>query len=387
MSRAAPRLCVALACTLAMAAGFDAGPARAESRFGEFGSEAGQFNEPNGIAIDQDSGDVYVLDTNNNRVEEFGPDGAFLLAWGWGVVAGNTGLGTCTAASGCSPGTGGAGAGQLSFSEGIAVDNDPRSPSYNDVYVIDIFNHRVQEFSPTGRFLLTFGGNVNKTAFKHKDVADEDVCPVAPGDECGEADAGRGNGEFEFHVEGNFITVGPNGTVYVGDRNRIEAFGADGVYQSTLTLTPKIQDAGEQGGTVAIAVDEDGDLYVVRNGISGVQEYTPQGVLLRTFNAQARPENSESPTPALTVDPEGDLFLDYNVEEQHRVLEFDAAGVEVASFDEGMPDGLHGLAYGDLTSELYIVSAGIPAVRVLTPPQPESLLFPTLKILPWLLGS
>ena len=58
--------------------------------------------------------------------------------------------------------------GQLRASDEIAVDNDPGTlaepnPSYGDVYVVDQRNFRVEKYSPTGEFLLMFGGEVDKT--------------------------------------------------------------------------------------------------------------------------------------------------------------------------------------------------------------------------------
>src|SRR5581483_11170124 len=40
--------------------------------WGSFGSGAGQFNNPAAVAADG-SGNIYVADENNNRVETFGP--------------------------------------------------------------------------------------------------------------------------------------------------------------------------------------------------------------------------------------------------------------------------------------------------------------------------
>jgi tripartite motif-containing protein 71 len=380
------RGCVALLCVCTATLGLDAGSARAVSEFGSSGTEAGQFIEPNGIAIDQESGDVYVLDTNNDRVEKFTKEGVFLLAWGWGVTGGRTpGLQTCTTATRCSAGSSGSGAGQLNFAEGIAVDNDPQSPSHHDVYVVDIFNHRVQKFSPTGRFLLMFGGQVNDSAHARGETSNEDVCPIEPGDRCGEGRRGGGGGQFEFRVEGNFIAVGATGTVYVGDRDRVEEFDQNGTYQSQVKLSPDLQGEGEKGGTIALAVGAAGDLYAIRNGVSGIQEYTPQGALLQTLNEEAPPENNESPTPALTLDPHGDVFVDYHYDEQHRLLEYNSTGAEIASFDEGEADGLHGLAYSDVVGRLYVVSAAIPRVRIVAPPPLTSFVFSGLKILPWLI--
>lgn len=50
-------------------------------RIGIAGTEPGQFTEPSGVAVDA-AGDVYILDSENRRVEKFDPEGHFLLAWG-----------------------------------------------------------------------------------------------------------------------------------------------------------------------------------------------------------------------------------------------------------------------------------------------------------------
>ena len=158
-----------------------ADPVGAVSGFGHHGTLAGEFIEPNGIAVDQHNGDVFIVDSNNRRLEKFTEDGRFLLAWGWGVADGRThALQRCVTR--CFAAFDGVGAGQLGFAEGVAVDSDLSSLSYGDVYVVDIGNYRVEKFSPSGEFLLMFGGEVNKTAHENGEHTDEDVCPVNPGD-------------------------------------------------------------------------------------------------------------------------------------------------------------------------------------------------------------
>jgi DNA-binding beta-propeller fold protein YncE len=49
--------------------------------WGSKGSGNGQFNENHGIDIDS-SGNVYVVDTRNNRIQKFSSDGTFILKWG-----------------------------------------------------------------------------------------------------------------------------------------------------------------------------------------------------------------------------------------------------------------------------------------------------------------
>ncbi|HMQ28694.1 MAG TPA: hypothetical protein PKA98_22090, partial [Acidimicrobiales bacterium] len=42
------------------------------STWGEEGSDLGEFNDPHGVAVDETSGDLYVAELNNNRVQAFG---------------------------------------------------------------------------------------------------------------------------------------------------------------------------------------------------------------------------------------------------------------------------------------------------------------------------
>src|SRR5262249_13409451 len=51
------------------------------SKWGSAGIANGQFDNPSEIAVDV-TGNVYVVDTNNNRIQKFRGDGVFLTAWG-----------------------------------------------------------------------------------------------------------------------------------------------------------------------------------------------------------------------------------------------------------------------------------------------------------------
>jgi hypothetical protein len=133
--------------------------------FGEPGSGDGQFASPSGVAVDEQTGELYVSDTENNRVEQFEPErdaeGAivgyrFVSAWGWGVADGEKQYEVCT--SGCLAGLKGAREGQFDKPGQIAVDNSTSStdPSRGDVYVLA--NHideksTVEKFSSDGAYL------------------------------------------------------------------------------------------------------------------------------------------------------------------------------------------------------------------------------------------
>ena len=59
-------------------------------KWGEYGTGDGQFKTPSGIAVDS-SGDVYVADTWNGRIQKFTRDGKFLWRLGTLLIHGSRG--------------------------------------------------------------------------------------------------------------------------------------------------------------------------------------------------------------------------------------------------------------------------------------------------------
>jgi len=50
-------------------------------QWGTYGTGDGQFNLPFGVAVDA-SGNVYVADYYNNRIQKFASDGTYVTQWG-----------------------------------------------------------------------------------------------------------------------------------------------------------------------------------------------------------------------------------------------------------------------------------------------------------------
>lgn len=98
--------------------------------FGQHGKDPGMLMFPRAAAV-ADDGSIYLSEYGLvERVQCFGPDGkSFIRSFG-------------------SPGTG---PGEFNRPEGLGLDSEGR------LYVADSCNHRVQIFSPDGKFLSAFG--------------------------------------------------------------------------------------------------------------------------------------------------------------------------------------------------------------------------------------
>jgi tripartite motif-containing protein 71 len=95
---------------------------------GSAGSGDGQFNDPEGIAVDS-SGNIYVADSGNERVEVFDKNGVYQSQFG----------------------TRGSGNGQFQYPSSIAFGAGGK------IYVTDTGNNRVQVFDSNGTYVSQFG--------------------------------------------------------------------------------------------------------------------------------------------------------------------------------------------------------------------------------------
>ncbi len=97
--------------------------------WGSSGSEKGQFNYPQGIAITTDGQRIYVADTRNARIQQFSTTGDFINQW---EIEDSIG--------------------EFEGPLGIAIAAD------GSAYVTDDYNGRVQQFSANGSFIREWGG-------------------------------------------------------------------------------------------------------------------------------------------------------------------------------------------------------------------------------------
>ncbi len=264
----------------------------------EEGSGAGECGRGViGVATDPLTGNVFVVDNENNRINVFGPWGEFLEAWGWGVFDGSSEFQTCgpsadPPAPDCRAGLHGVGVGEFATPTGVTVD------SSGDVYVLDVRScvsggncgpsdraNRVQKFDSDGDFILMFGREVNLTKVGEREAQEtagepvtvtaqeENVCTAASGDVCGRGVEGTEDGAFGagalsvYEPRGGLIAVGPGDVIHVGGQERIQRFTSDGAFLSKVTIP------GEQ--VFALDVDSGGNLFV---GFAESGEFEPAKV-------------------------------------------------------------------------------------------------------------
>jgi DNA-binding beta-propeller fold protein YncE len=97
-----------------------------QSQFGKKGTGNGEFESPQGIAIDSE-GNILIADTGNNRIQEFNSAGEFVRKYS------------------------GEGENALKSPAGVAIDSEGK------VWVSDTGNNRIERFSAKGAFLSRFG--------------------------------------------------------------------------------------------------------------------------------------------------------------------------------------------------------------------------------------
>jgi uncharacterized protein (TIGR03663 family) len=241
---------------------------------GETGAAPGQFMRPRDLAVAPD-GSIYVADTENNRIQHIDRDGNVLQVWG----------SFADIAQGEAPG------GTFNQPWGIALGPD------GSVYVADIWNSRIQKFTPDGKFILMwgyFGQGETPTAFwGPRDVVVDSLGHVLVSD--------TGNKRIViFDADGNFISQ----------------FGSEG-------FSP-----GQFSEPVGLAIDGQGRLYVADTWNQRIQVFTPDSggnyTPLTSWDIYGWFGQSVDNKPYLAADDQGHVFA--TDPEAYRVLEFTSQG-------------------------------------------------------------
>ena len=178
-----------------------------KASIGKEGSGPLQFNVPDGIAISPITGQVYIADRFNHRIQVLNPNLTFSHSFG----------------------RKGSANGQFHFPCDIAID------SQGLVYVADSDNHRIQKFSPDGKFVGQFGTERS-----------------SPGQ--------------LYRPHGITIDTAATGLVYVSedDNHCISVFTSDGVFVSSFGS--KGSNIDQFNGPRELTFNKDGFLYVCDYG-------------------------------------------------------------------------------------------------------------------------
>ncbi|HWI96766.1 MAG TPA: hypothetical protein VNS60_11930 [Solirubrobacterales bacterium] len=153
--------------------GFEICTVAGECQAGTPSGENGALSAPQSVAVDQDTGNVYVSDRGNRRIDEYDGEGNFIRSFGFDVAESGPGdTGTeyevCSEEDGdtCKAGAAGSGVGQYGegFADrgfGIAVSPADANASTGTVYLADSGNRRVDTFDLDGTNPASFGSAAN----------------------------------------------------------------------------------------------------------------------------------------------------------------------------------------------------------------------------------
>ncbi len=273
------------------------------SSFGEEGTGNGQFKDPDGVAVNDTTHDVYVVDSGDNRVEEFTSAGAYIRQFD-----GST-----------SP------TGVFEGPTQIAVDNSqgPLDPSAGDVYVVDRGHGVVDKFSAEGVYL-------------------------------GQITSGEGGAPLASGLDG--VAVDSAGVVWVLDQQVYRY--SDAVVNAFLSENAVHVGVG---GFQAFTVDSKDDLYISeREGLEEVSGSTFGRILeLESFHSEE--EAAINAVTGVAIDPS---TSDVYVSNGDEVRVFQQNGVPVEQFGLGNLVGTGGDAVDASNHTAFVADAGADRVAI-----------------------
>ncbi|MGC2374375.1 MAG: RHS repeat-associated core domain-containing protein [Solirubrobacteraceae bacterium] len=296
--------------------GYEAVVPTYSSSFGSYGTGSGQLREPEGGLATDASGNVWVSDTYNERLEEFNNKGEFVRTVG----------------------SYGSGAGQFGWTFGVTVD------SSGNVWATDEGNNRVEEFTSEGVFIKMFGWGVSNGEAKLQ------TCTTS----CHTGLQGSGNGEF-WVPEG--IVVDFKGNIFVADRgnHRVQEFNSEDAYVRSLSQPV------EKEGPFYLGLDPSGNIWVAYSWDNKIGEFSNEGALIRTWGVEGTEAGKLLDPYGVAVGPDGNVWVsEYG---NNRVQVFSQSGEYLYGFGtKGSGAGQfneapHGLAFSG--SYVYVLDSGI----------------------------
>jgi len=231
----------------------------------ELSSEAANipyFQRPAGITADTD-GNIYIADSEANRIKKYNDRGQFLLQWG---ITGD-------------------GPGQLDQPLDVATD------TAGNILVADSRNSRIQRFSASGDLLQSIGM------------------------------LGSGTGSF-FRPQG--IAVGPDNAIYVADNgfsvDNIQKLTGNGFPLFTFDTLP----SGPLHRVAGIVVDARGNVLVADAGRGTVEVFNDQGQHLMTLDSVVGTDLALGQALDMEVSSNGDIYIIDNTDSTDRIVVLDS---------------------------------------------------------------
>ncbi|MFC1600504.1 6-bladed beta-propeller [Patescibacteria group bacterium] len=280
------------------------------SKWGESGSDNGQFDSPGGVAVDSNN-NVYVSDRGNSRIQKFDSNGNFILTWG----------------------SFGTGDGQFYLPMGIVVDND------GNILIADSNNHRIQKFDTDGTFISKFGGPYGEEdgQFKYpQGVAVDSLGNIYVADSSNNrvqkfssdgiflskfGSYGTGDGQFNAPTD---VVIDLQGYIYVSDlfNNRIQKFDADGNF--IFSWGTYGSGDGEFKYPRGLAFDSQENIFVVDINNYRIQKFSSDGIFLSKFGSYGTGDSQFVQPYYLDFSMSGSLYVtDYD---NNRVQKFECEG-------------------------------------------------------------
>jgi uncharacterized protein (TIGR03437 family) len=205
-----------------------------------------QLNNPSSVALDA-AGDIYIADTDNNRIRKVSNKGIITTVAGGGSTLGDEGPATSA---------------KLDSPSAVTLD------AAGNLYIADTLNQRIRKVSTKGTITT---------------VAGTGIC-------CALGDGGTATKAYLERPSG--VAVDAKGNLYISDTARIRKVSANGMI-TTLAGSGALGYSGDGGpatlaalnGPTGLALDSIGDVYVADYFNNRIREILTDGTITTVAGA------------------------------------------------------------------------------------------------------